>query len=85
MSELSVIKGLILEVKRTATVKVDHLFSWVSIESKIDPEMSAFLQGHDADEFIDRADQMWEREDLNLTREDSYEAVAYDYLGMLLP
>lgn len=85
MIELSVIEELILEVKRTATVKVDRLFPWVSIESKFDPEISAFLQGREADEFIDRADQVWEREDLNLCRDESYELVAYDYLDLLLP
>ena len=35
---LTVDGTVIDEVKRTATVKVDRLFSWVSIESKIDPE-----------------------------------------------
>lgn len=63
-------------------VKTDAAFSWVELRDTQTNESLLFLQGHEADYFIDRAREIWE-ETRTLPMDICELAVAYEYLDAL--
>lgn len=61
-------------------VEVNSPFSWVDI--KAGGSEGVFLQGHEADEFIDTAKKVWE-ELQDVTEDDCWKYLAYDFLETL--
>lgn len=64
------------------SVKVDRSMSQVVISSDTDEDEYVALQGHDADNFIEEADKLFEQVG-DVSLQECYEHLAYDYLDLL--
>ena len=50
---------------------------WAEVNGAGDDDV--FLQGHQAEEFIEGADALYEEETMGLTRDDAYHVMAYSF------
>jgi hypothetical protein len=66
----------------SATVHVNASMGWVTITDKEDDDNSIFLQGEDAGIFLEEAERFYESVG-DVSTDDAYAFVAYDYLDML--
>ncbi|WP_372997521.1 hypothetical protein [Marinobacter sp.] len=64
-------------------VYVDRAFSTVHIADLAEQSLDVLLEGHDADEFIDAADELYERLG-EITMEEAYQATAHPYLDLMV-
>jgi len=64
-------------------VNVDRRFSTVHILDLNDESLDVFLQGSDADEFIDAADDLYECLG-EITMEQAYQVQAHPYLDLMV-
>ena len=82
--ELEIFQHQLRYVKGSAVaVDVERGFSAVSIVDLNDPSNDVFLQGQEADEFIDEADELYERLG-EVSLEDAYAVTAHPYLDLLV-
>ena len=63
------------------TATIDTAFGWVTLD---DGEAELFLQGYQAEKFIDKVLLLWE-ELQHIDMGDAELAVAYDYLDVMTP
>ena len=68
--------------KNSATVHVNTSMGWVNIVDKADDANSVFLQGHDAGSFLEEAVTFYNTAG-DVSMEDAYNFIAYDYLDLL--
>ena len=76
----------IRQAKQSVTVEVSHTLPSVEIKlltwtPEDGTDKSVFMQGDEASQFIQYAEESEER--FNLSTEDSYLYVAYEYVGLL--
>ena len=64
-------------------VAVDRAFSTVHIADLAHDNLDILLQNSDADEFIDAADELYERLG-EITMEEAYQATAHPYLDLMV-
>jgi murein endopeptidase len=81
--ELEIHRQQINYVERSnVDVQVDRRFNTVSIADVADPLGGFFLDGDDADTFIDQADEIFEKGTFPMV--DCYKIVAYSYVDALV-
>lgn len=75
-------KAQIENFEAQATIKVNSPQSWVTITDKNDAENTVFLQGHEADQFIEQAHKMY-RKNKDIGLDAAYSFFGYEYLDVL--
>ena len=82
MEQIKIIRRNIEEVENSGiTVQADNAYSTVSIEA--DGSEGIFLQGHEADAFIEEAKALYNNEALDLNMDEALLATAYPYIGII--
>lgn len=69
--------------RNSCTVTTNSLMSTVNLQCNIDSEISHLLQGHEADEFIRKVDEVYNAG--GLFYEQAEYLVAHEYLDLLQP
>ena len=79
---INIIKQQIALFDNSAVVAVDRLHGWVTItDGKFSNGSTAFLQGDEGYDFINKADELFNQGELSM--DECYRFYAYDYLDLL--
>lgn len=69
--------------RNSCTVTTNSLMSTVNLQCNVDSEISHLLEGHEADEFIRKVDEVYNAG--GLFYEQAEYLIANEYLDLLLP
>lgn len=69
--------------RNSCTVTTNSLMSTVNLQCNVDSEISHLFEGHEADEFIHKVNEIYNEG--GLFYEQAEYLIAYEYLDLLLP